>query len=197
MLRTTDPATQTVPPERLEQARREVQQRIRTNDFASALSPTATWTERGPNNIGGRTRMVMFDPNDPAKKKVWAGGVAGGLWYNNDITDPNQSWQKINDFWENLAITSMVYDPNNPNVMYVSTGEAFGADGLIGGGIWKTTNGGQTWNRLINTIPANVGDISALSNAFSKIFRLVVDLSGRVYAATIGGLLKSTGGGVT
>ena len=46
------------------------------------------WEERGPNNVGGRTRAIMFDPNDNANgyKKVWAGGVSGGLWYNNDIT---------------------------------------------------------------------------------------------------------------
>ncbi|MBT8326261.1 MAG: T9SS type A sorting domain-containing protein [Bacteroidia bacterium] len=39
-----------------------------------------TWTERGPSNVGGRTRTLLFDPNDPTKRKVWAGSVSGGLW---------------------------------------------------------------------------------------------------------------------
>ena len=54
-----------------------------------------TGKKEGPNNIGGRTRALMFDPNDATHKKVWAGGVAGGVWYNNDITDANSSWLKV------------------------------------------------------------------------------------------------------
>src|ERR1051325_5454304 len=44
---------------------------------------SANWSERGPNNVGGRTRALMFDPNDASNgyKKVWAGGTGGGLWY--------------------------------------------------------------------------------------------------------------------
>ena len=41
--------------------------------------------------MGGRTRAAMFDPNNPSGKKVWAGGVTGGLWRNNDITNDNSS----------------------------------------------------------------------------------------------------------
>ena len=37
--------------------------------------------------MGGRTRTLMFDPNDPNNKKVWAAGVTGGLWFNMDITN--------------------------------------------------------------------------------------------------------------
>ena len=55
------------------------------------------WTERGPNNVGGRTRALMFDPNDGTGSKVWAGGVAGGLWFNNNITSSSSQWQNVND----------------------------------------------------------------------------------------------------
>ncbi|TAE74634.1 MAG: PKD domain-containing protein [Bacteroidetes bacterium] len=111
------------------------------------------WVERGPNNVGGRTRALMFDPNDITKKKVWAGGVAGGLWYNNDITDANSSWNKISDFWSNLAVTCIAYNPNNTQEMYVGTGEGWFNGGAVRGeGIWKTTNGGTTWNQLASTV---------------------------------------------
>ncbi len=43
------------------------------------------WQERGPNNVGGRTRTLMIDPNDPTKKKVWTGNVSGGLWKTENI----------------------------------------------------------------------------------------------------------------
>jgi hypothetical protein len=39
-----------------------------------------SWTERGPLDVGGRTRALMIDPNDPAGQTVWAGAVSGGLW---------------------------------------------------------------------------------------------------------------------
>src|SRR6185437_15483765 len=65
------------------------------------------WTERGPTNIGGRTRALMFDLNDAANgyKKVFAGGVDGGLWFTTDITAAPVSWHKINDFFDNIAIS--------------------------------------------------------------------------------------------
>jgi hypothetical protein len=43
------------------------------------------WIERGPKNVGGRTRTIMIDPNILSGKKVWAGSVSGGLWKTNDI----------------------------------------------------------------------------------------------------------------
>lgn len=43
------------------------------------------YTERGPRNIGGRTRTLMYDPNDPSGKRVWAGSVSGGLWVTDNI----------------------------------------------------------------------------------------------------------------
>lgn len=52
---------------------------------AGGLNNDVTWIERGPNNIGGRTRTVMVDPNIASGKKVWAGAVGGGLWKTTDI----------------------------------------------------------------------------------------------------------------
>ena len=38
------------------------------------------WIERGPNNVGGRTKALIFDPTDATNKTVIAGGISGGLW---------------------------------------------------------------------------------------------------------------------
>jgi photosystem II stability/assembly factor-like uncharacterized protein len=46
---------------------------------------TIDWVERGPKNVGGRTRSIVIDPNDPTGKKMWAAGVSGGLWFTNNI----------------------------------------------------------------------------------------------------------------
>ena len=127
-----------------------LQQKKRTDKISYAIPGTASapWVERGPNNVGGRTKALAWDPNDPAGKKVWAGGVTGGLWYNNDITDSLSSWNKINDFWENLSISDIVFDPQNPRIIYVTTGSDNRARGV---GIYKSTDGGITWNLLTST----------------------------------------------
>ena len=108
------------------------------------------WSERGPFDTGGRTRAIMFDPNDASAKKVWAGGVTGGLWYNNDITSATSSWQNVDDFWSNLTITCIAYDPNNTSTFYVGTGESF-TNASRGAGIWKSTDGGATWAQISST----------------------------------------------
>jgi hypothetical protein len=190
---TMDPKLKRVPIERLEIARREVEKLLNREQFSLSASE---WIERGPNNIGGRTRALMFDPNDPNKKKVWAGGVAGGLWYNNDITSSASSWQPVNDFWENLALSSLAYDPSNTQVMYAGTGEGYGnGDAIMGGGIWKTANGGTTWARLSSTIPTHNGSWTTLGGAFETVQDIVVHPNGTVFAGTRFGVVKSTDGG--
>jgi hypothetical protein len=106
------------------------------------------WVERGPNNVGGRTRVVMFDPNDVTNKRVFAGGVSGGLWVNNDITNLTSSWTQVG-IDENLAISCMAVDPNNSQIMYVGTGESYTGDDGVGNGVWKSTDGGASWTNVL------------------------------------------------
>ena len=59
--------------------------------FTAKADPLArqnnlSWQERGPTNVGGRTRTLMVDPNDPSGETVWAGSVSGGLWWTRGIS---------------------------------------------------------------------------------------------------------------
>ena len=104
------------------------------------------WVERGPNNVGGRTRAVLFDPNDPTHKRVFAGGVSGGLWVNDNIVLATSSWTQVtNGVTENLSVSAITVDPNNSQVMYLGTGESYTGDDAIGNGVWKSTDGGANW----------------------------------------------------
>ncbi|GAB4039073.1 CARDB domain-containing protein [Spirosoma gilvum] len=188
--RLMDPLLKRVPYERLDEAR---QQLNRKAAGARTAIPNITWQERGPNNLGGRTRALLFDPNDSSHKKAWAGSLAGGLWYTNDITDANTGWTPVSDSWENTVVTALAADPSNPQVMYAGTGDGYSY--VLGGGIWKTTNGGTSWTRLNSTIPGNT--YPSLAYGFGYIQRLAVNSSGYVFAATRLGLFRSTDGGTS
>lgn len=185
---TKDPALGYVPKERLLAAMEETERLLKVNKTRAAIS-NILWEERGPNNVGGRTRVVHFDKNDASNKTVWVASVGGGLWKTTDITATTPVWDKIDDFFANIAITSFAQNPTNPNIMYFGTGEGFNnSDAIQGNGIWKSTNGGTTWAQLAST----TGSVFQFSQ------RMVVDASGNVYTCTkSGGLQKSTNGGTT
>ena len=157
------------------------------------------WEERGPSNVGGRTRAIMYDPNDPTYNKVWAGGVSGGLWYNDSIYSATSSWVNISTLWENIPISAITYDPQNTNVFYVGTGEGFGGRSSVGAGIWKTTDGGVTWNLLDNTIDYKfVYDLAV--HVEDDTSRLYVACAANYYEGSnlgASGVFKSSDGGNT
>ena len=86
------------------------------------------WVERGPFNVAGRSRTLAIDPRDT--RILWSGGVSGGLWKS---VDRGLNWTTVSDWWTNLSIASIVIDPNNPDVMYVGTGEGFFNDNVARG----------------------------------------------------------------
>ena len=109
------------------------------------------WVERGPTNVAGRTRAIMFDPNDATNEIVFAGGVSGGLWKNTNISNANSQWTRVN-IPENLAISSITYDPNNTNIFYIGTGESYVGGDVNGDGLWKSEDGGNTWTKVFGGI---------------------------------------------
>lgn len=117
------------------------------------------WVERGPNNVGGRTRVVMFEPNDLTNKRVFAGGVSGGLWVNDDITNSSSPWSRVTNVPGNMAVNCMTYDPNNSNIMYLGTGELYTAGAVTGNGVYKSSDGGISWQLIFggNDGPTFIG----------------------------------------
>ena len=118
------------------------------------------WIERGPNNVGGRVRAVMFDPNDATNETVFAGGVSGGLWKNTNISNSLSTWTRVN-IPDNLAVSSITYDPNNSNTFYVGTGESYVGGDVNGDGVWKSIDGGNSWNKIFGGITGPLTFVSA------------------------------------
>lgn len=134
---------------------REKLARERQEAIASGRTPgdasDNSWVERGPDNVGGRVRAIMFDPNDATKETVFAGGVSGGLWKNTNISNPLSVWTRVN-IADNLSVSCITYDPNNTNVFYAGTGESYVGGDVNGDGVWKSTNGGATWTKVFGGI---------------------------------------------
>ena len=196
-LMTRDLSTNEIPSDRILDAIEEKNAKLNSLSYFDRQTEI-NWTERGPNEQGGRTRAIMLDANFANNGRVWAAGVSGGLWYNDNIDSQTNAWTKISDFWDNLEITTVASDPNDANIIYVGSGEKIGSAG-IGLGMWKTTDGGATWSQLTSTTGYRfMGDM------------IVRDESGTsaIYIGTgraahegqydgINGLWKSTDGGAT
>jgi uncharacterized protein (TIGR03437 family) len=154
-------------------------ERLRENEMIG------TWSPLGPGNIGGRTRALLIHPANP--QVMYAAGVAGGVW---KTTNGGATWAPLTDLMANIAVCAMVMDPRNPEVIYAGTGEGFfNIDGVRGAGVFKTTDGGQNWERL----PATA------TEDFHYVNDLVISPndSRRIYAATETGVWRSLDGGAT
>jgi len=209
--RIKDPTLGFAPYERLAPIR----ENILLNQSSLGGIPNLQWFERGPNNSGGRTRAIMFDPfvnsnNDPYKK-VWAGGIGGGLWWTNDITVTQPSWNHVSALWDNLAVSCITTDKfrNNGDNYFIGTGEAWWRNGQgsfiapYGGGIFKGTrnsSGVVIWANvaLASTNPLNFPEFTYIQKIlFADPFNSSQQESDLYVATATGGLQFSNDGGIT
>ncbi len=153
------------------------------------------WSVRGPRYIGGRTRALALDVKN--ENIILAGGVSGGVWRS---IDGGTTWNRTTKLHQLQSVSTISQDKREgkENIWYYGTGELWGnsAD-LIGDGIFKSTDGGQSWTQLESTLSGTSG---SWDNMFDYIWRVETDPSVAdqdvVYCATaLGGIQKSTDGG--
>lgn len=104
------------------------------------------WELAGPYNIGGRITSLAVDPTDD--QTIFIGAASGGVFKS---TDGGQHWIPVFDEQASLSIGDLTLAPSNPQVIYVGTGEANAGGGSLaydGAGMYKSTDGGQTWTSL-------------------------------------------------
>lgn len=123
---------------------------VKMHSMKKSGSLNLQWSERGPNNVGGRTRAILIDKNN--SNHVFAGSVSGGLFVSNNSAS---SWQPVNDQFENLIVSSLVQAPDGS--IWMGTGSDFdesaNAAGVLfpGRGLFKSTTGGSSFTAVRST----------------------------------------------
>jgi len=133
----------------------------------------------GQRRGSGRINCVAFHPSN--SNILFAGAPAGGFWKSSDA---GQTWQTTTDNLASLGVSSIAVHPNNPNIIYIATGDRDGGD-TYSAGVLKSTDGGLTWGAT--------GVTDLLSNALkgSKILLNPNNPSIGYYASS-DGLYKTT-----
>jgi photosystem II stability/assembly factor-like uncharacterized protein len=128
---------------------------------SAGLNPdTVKWNALGPSEVGGRTRSIIFNPQNA--KEMWIGSVAGGIWHSSDA---GNSFEAVDDFMKNMVISTLLVDAVRPTVMYAGTGEGFlNSDALRGAGIFRTDDG-RHWTQLATTNNDNFQYVNRLSES--------------------------------
>ncbi len=161
-----------------------------------------TWSHvglRGAGQIGS----LLVHPTDPAT--AWVAAVGNVFGKNPErgvfrTRDAGATWEKVLFHSDSIGAVDLSMDPRDPDVIYAGLWRAerkpwtviSGADGE--GGIYKTTDGGDTWTRLTNGLPQGmIGKIS---------ISVAPSLPDRVYALieapdSIEGVYRSDDAGAT
>ncbi|MFM2225450.1 MAG: hypothetical protein RJA07_1652 [Bacteroidota bacterium] len=160
------------------------------------------WKLRGPWNVGGRTRAFAIDiTNDSV---LFAGGVSGGLWRS---ADRGNSWTRVTNKHHNPDVVSIAQDTRagHTKTWYYSTGEALGTSASGGGsfylgdGIFKSVDGGFTWDSLPATTSGNPqGPYNAFQISYNLIFNAANKTQDEIMLASLYyGIQRSIDGGAT
>src|SRR5437588_4776514 len=195
-------------------------------------APVGTWSLIGPSTANfpdiltfsgeeyttsGRITALAIDPNcSTGSCRLWVAAAGGGIWRTtNALSSSGPSWQFVSGSFATNAIGSLIVDPTDAsgNTLYAGTGEPNASgDSEAGVGIYKSTDGGNTWTQL----SATVGPITTFSpgtgtngtygpgNAFlgRSISSILVDRTNaaHLYVSSsrgVRGVSSVTGGGTT
>lgn len=157
-----------------------------------------TWLNRGPDNVGGRTRAIIEIFNKP--DTLIAGSVSGGLFVSYNGGGNWSPHIQFDNLDSNSSIVASIHQDTLTGNIYVGTGSSCDAYGNIcslkwpGYGMFVSTDNGVTFSHVTSTTP---GDRFSTGGEWVAINRITTDLAGNIYAATELGLRMSTDGGAT
>src|SRR5262245_6973812 len=173
---------------------------FRNGPNGAAHAQSLVWTERGPNNVGGRTRVFAIDATSTTT--LLAGSVAGGIWRS---LDDGASWSLRTAPGQIHGTTCIAQDKRagHTATWYVGTGEIRGSTTnatrwgslYLGDGIFKSTDGGASWTLLPSTSTATPQTVDPFDYVINVATNPANAGQDEVLAANYRGLYRSVDGG--
>jgi photosystem II stability/assembly factor-like uncharacterized protein len=145
----------------------------------------------GPALMSGRINDMEAHPTNP--RIIYAGTAGGGVWKSNNA---GTTFNPIFDEYCQ-SIGAVEVDPNDPdNVIYVGTGETWPRNSVsIGDGMYKSTDGGTTWNKMGFENSERISNIIVNPNNSNEIY---VGILGALWSDNEErGVYKTTDGGTS
>lgn len=121
---------------------------------SSANFPPVLTFAGTPYTTSGRITALAIAPNcGQGHCYLYVAAAGGGIWRTDKAlhTNPSQRWDFISGSFATNAIGALIIDPTDPtgNTLYAGTGEPnASADSEAGLGLYKSTDGGNTWTLL-------------------------------------------------
>ena len=158
-----------------------------------------TWKNIGLKD-GRHITNIMIHPDDA--NTVWV-GVMGHLFGPNKergifkSTDGGKTWKHVLFINDQTGCSDLVIEPGNPSVLYAGTWRVIRTpysleSGGDGSGLWKSTDGGETWSNISATkgLPKGTWGIVGVAVAPSntdKVYAIIENEKGGLYMSADGG----------
>jgi photosystem II stability/assembly factor-like uncharacterized protein len=182
------------------------------NGIYKSVDGGDTWRHMGL-DLTGRIGRIVVDPKDA--ETVFAAAMGHGYGPQQErgvyrTEDGGGTWERVLFVDEHTGASDVVMDPNNPNILFAGMWPLFmrtwgRTSGGPGGGIWQSTDGGDTWSNLTASrgLPDGpYGKIGlAMTPADSKRVYALIELSSNGLIAPVdpghGTLYRSDNGGAS
>ncbi len=133
----------------------------------------------GPDS--GMITDIAIDPRGTTDQTIYIATENGGIW---KTLDGGTTWKPKTDYMPSNSMGAVALDPGDPSIVYAGTGY-FIPQGLFKGvGLYKSTDGGDSWTAIGPSYLSGVA-----------VIKMVLPATNRLLVATNGGLYLSVDGG--
>ncbi len=158
----------------------------------AARNPFAQLLYRHIGPGGNRVAAVVGEPGNP--NVILAGASDGGIW---KTSDGGINWKPVFDHEDVSAIGSLAIAPSAHNIVWAGTGETWiiRPDYSMGDGIYKSTDGGETWQHMGLDLTGHIGRVVIDPNNPNIVFACALGQAYRPQRER--GIFRTTDGGKT